>query len=315
MSATVSATEGPICLGARNALPCGMNKPPSSLRRTLLLAAAFLTVAAPALAEGFKAGSPWEGTIFRDARGQVKSCVAAQKFDTGTTLSFALTREKDFFLILQNTPIDLPKGERLSVGYSIDHGLAYTAPAYMVRDSVVVDLPTGPAVRDLLSTGQWLSVEGVERTEDFSLKGVGESLKALAACVEQTPAVARAPEPPPAPVAAAPVAPPPAPIAATPPAEPAPATAADPAVGGVQVQVGTYVSENRAGAEWKRLQKRMSPLFDAYEPLFVPQTRSTDGTVLTLVRLTGFADREAAAQFCQEVKAKGHPDCKPILRP
>jgi hypothetical protein len=305
---------------------------PLSLRQTLLLAATFLTVAAPAWAEGFKAGPPWEGTIFRDGRGQVKSCAAAQKFDTGTTLSFALTRDKDFFLILQNTAIDLPKGERVSVGYSIDRGLAYTAQAYVVRDSVVVDLPTSPAVRDLLSNGAWLSVEGVERTEDFSLKGAAESLKALTACVEQTPAVAAKPQPPqpeprqPAPppvVAAAPPAPEPAP-AALPPVQPEPARAeppkpetadAAPAVGGVQVQVGTYVSENRAGAEWERLKKRMTPLFDSYEPLFVPQTRSTDGRVLTLVRLAGFANRDAASRFCEEVRAKGHPDCKPIMRP
>lgn len=266
---------------------------PPSLRQTVLLAAAFLTVAAPAWAEGFKTGSLWEGTIFRDGRGQVKSCVAAQKFDTGTTLSFALTREKDFFLILRNTAIDLPKGERMSLGYAIDHGLAYTAQAYMVHDNVVMDLPNTPAVRDLLSSGTWLSVEGAERSEDFSLKGVAESLKALTVCLEQPAAVARPQQPEP----------------------PTPATAAVPAGGGGQVQVGTYVSENRAEAEWKRLQKRLAPLLDAYEPLFVPQTRSTDGAVLTLVRLAGFADRETATRFCAEVRAKGHPDCKPIMRP
>ena len=285
-----------ICLRAQNTLPCGMSKPPS-LRQSLVLAAALLTVAGPASAEGFKTGSLWEGTIFRDGRGQVKSCTAAQKFDTGTTLSFALTREKDLFLVMQNSAIDLPRGERVSVGYAIDHGLAYTAQAYVVRDSVVVDLPNTPTVRDLLSTGAWLSIEGVERNEDFSLKGVAESLKTLTTCVEQTPVAVPSAPTSPAPTPAAP-----------------PLTATAPASGGVQVQVGTYVSEGRAGAEWERLKKRMSPLFDGHEPLFVPQTRSTDGTVLTLVRLSGFADRESATQFCAEVKAKGHPDCKPIMR-
>ena len=313
-----------ICLGAQNALPCGMTTP-HPLHRILLLSAAFLAVAAPAWAEGFKTGTQWEGSIFRDAKGLVKSCVASQTFDTGTTLSFALTRERDLFLILQNTAVDLPKGERVSIGYAIDHGVAYSTQAFVVRDTVVLDLPNTPSVRDLLSNGIWLSVEGVERTEDFALKGIAESLKTLIACVDQPATVARQQPEPKQPVSrAAAVTPPPAP---PPPAAPStgvapsaltkadPAPSAPSAGGGVQAQLGTYISENRAGSEWERLKKRLTPMLDAYEPIFVPQVRSTDGRALTLVRVGSFANRDEAARFCDEVKAKGHPDCKPILRP
>lgn len=334
---------------------------PRPFRQTLLLAAALATLAGPAWAEGFKTGSQWDGAIFRDAKGQVKSCAAVQKFDTGTTLSFALTRDKDLFLVLQNTAIDLPKGERVPIAYAIDRGLAYTTQAYVVRDSVVLDLPNTPAVRDLLSAGSMLSVEGAERTEEFSLKGVAESLKALATCLEQPQPVATAaakppqvepPRPAAAPAPApAPAAPPPAPpavVAAAPPPPPAPPPAAAPAPppeapaaeaappepkakaepapqptatqptatpGGLQAQLGTYMSETRAGAEWGRLKKRVAPVLDSYEPIFVPQVRSTDGQTLTLVRVGPFASRDEASRFCDEVKAKGHPDCKPILRP
>ncbi|PWC31585.1 hypothetical protein, partial [Azospirillum sp. TSO22-1] len=185
-----------------------------SVRRALLLAAAFAALATPARAEGFRTGTAWEGSLFRDAKGQVKSCAAAQRFDTGTTLSFALTREKDLFLILQNSAIDLPKGERVPVAYAVDRGVAYTTQAFVVRDSVVIDLPNTPAVRDLLSGGSWLSVEGTERSEDFSLKGVAESLKTLTACIEQ-PAAAKPAPPEPRVAAAPPPAPPPPPAPAS----------------------------------------------------------------------------------------------------
>ncbi|WP_431856571.1 SPOR domain-containing protein [Azospirillum sp.] len=290
------------------------------MRRTLLLAAAVTALATPAWAEGFRTGTAWEGSLFRDAKGQVKSCAAAQRFDTGTTLSFALTREKDLFLVLQNSAIDLPKGERVPVAYAVDRGVAYTTQAFVVRDSVVIDLPNTPAVRDLLAGGSWLSIEGTERSEDFSLKGVAESLKALTACIEQPVAAAKpappeprvaaaAPPPPPAPPPAATAPPPPAPVAAEPVAK------AESAAGGVQAQIGTYVSDTRAAAEWERLKKRLSPVLDSYDPLYVQQTRSTDGRTLWLVRVGSFADRDEATRFCDEVKAKGHPDCKPILRP
>ncbi|PWC41185.1 hypothetical protein TSO221_24335 [Azospirillum sp. TSO22-1] len=94
-----------------------------------------------------------------------------------------------------------------------------------------------------------------------------------------------------------------------------PAAKAEPAAGGVQAQIGTYVSDARAAAEWERLKKRLSPVLDSYDPLYVPQTRSTDGRTLWLVRVGSFASRDEATRFCDEVKAKGHPDCKPILRP
>jgi len=314
--------------------------------QTLVLAAALLAAAVPASAESFDTGSIWEGTAFRDGDGKLKSCAVGRKFQNGTTLSFAQTREQDFFVVLQNTTIDLPQGEKGVVRYSVDQGVGYTANAYLMRDNVVVDLPNTPAVKDLLVGGTWLSLEGVERHEEYSLKGVGESLKALAACMDPPKVAtrpdpkagvkeakeAKAPQPAPAPTpAAAPAVPaspaPPAPPPAAPEvpaaAEPAPApqapaaqasatVATAPTPGGVHVQIGTYVSDTRAQSEFGRLKDRVRPLLDGYEPVFVPLTRSTDGRTLIVLRIAGLANREDAKRLCEELRAQNHQDCKPV---
>jgi len=121
----------------------------------------------------------------------------------------------------------------------------------------------------------------------------------------------RDPEPLPGPVAQTPVSPPPAtaaPVASAPPevhpvrpnvqvTHPAPAT------GGVQVQLAALESEQAARSEWQRLSKRMPDLLGDRHPAV--QRVERGGRTPFRLRMSGFADVAAAANFCAQVRTKG----------
>jgi hypothetical protein len=132
------------------------------------------------------------------------------------------------------------------------------------------------------------------------------------------PAEAPAPQalrnPPPAPVAAAPVVPPtPAAVPVSKPAvmaaaKPTPAPTPDkhpatPAANGALVQLAAVSSEDAAKSEWQRLSKRLPDLLGAHKPAF--SKTEHDGKTLWRVRTGGFNDAAQANGFCEKVRAKG----------
>jgi cell division septation protein DedD len=132
----------------------------------------------------------------------------------------------------------------------------------------------------------------------------------LRAAVAPPPAPAR-PAPAPAPQQATPAtqaAPPPVPATA---AAPSTATApARPAAGRVQVQLGALVSEEAARAEWARLARQAPELFQGRSPQVVRFDREGQ-TPLFRLRTGGFADLEAARQFCEQARSRGGA-CVPL---
>lgn len=250
-----------------------------------LLPAAIMLAAGTAVAAGetFDAGNAWKGNIVRDGNGQLESCAIIREFDDDSVLSFALTREHDFFMIVSNPRIRLPARGTTSVRYMVDDGVAYKAPAEAMRQSVVVDLPDNGALRELLGNGNWLYLNELGDV-GYSLKGAKQSLRAMADCVERQLAAETAP---PVPAKAGPVAATPAPVRT-----------------GVEVDLGTYDSEERARVDWLHMKKVLGGLLDGREPLFVTRTRTRDGRAFTALRVAGFAGRDAAARFCQAMQAK-----------
>lgn len=134
-----------------------------------------------------------------------------------------------------------------------------------------------------------------------------------AATPRQAPAPAAAPAPQPAPQ--------PAPAAAAPTAAPATAAAtgtppgtapgaARPA-GRVQVQLGALPTEEAARAEWDRLARRAPELFQGRSPQIARLDRGEGQTPLFRLRTGGLADQEAAAAFCEQVRARGGA-CVPL---
>jgi cell division septation protein DedD len=118
---------------------------------------------------------------------------------------------------------------------------------------------------------------------------------------------------PPAPAPAAPLQPArPAAAPAQPPQAAAPAAPppARPATGRVQVQLGALASEEAARAEWDRLARRAPELFGGRSPQITRLDRG-DQPPLFRLRTGGMADQDAAAQFCDQVRAKGGA-CTPI---
>lgn len=130
------------------------------------------------------------------------------------------------------------------------------------------------------------------------------------------------PAPPAQPATPAPAAPPsalaqaqplPAPQAVAPAAAPASAPAAQPArpPGRVQVQLGALPTEEAARAEWERLTRRAPELFAGRSPQIVRLDRGEGQAPLFRLRTGGLADQEAAAAFCEQVRARGGV-CAPV---
>ena len=245
--------------------------------RYLLPAAVMLATVMPAAAaETFDAGPAWKGSVVRDGSGQVESCAVVRDFDDDSVLSFALTRDRDFFLVVSNPRNRWPARGAMSVRYMVDDGVGYQAPAEAMRQSVVVDLPDSGALRELLSNGNWLFLNELGDV-GYSLKGARQSLRAMADCVERL-------------------------LAAE--SGSLVVAAATPPVDGVQVELGTYGAEPTARTDWLHMKKVLGGLLDGRDPQFVTRTRAKDGRAFTVLRLGGFAGRDDAARFCDAMRAK-----------
>jgi hypothetical protein len=100
-----------------------------------------------------------------------------------------------------------------------------------------------------------------------------------------------------------------------PPAAPArPATAVSvpvPVAGGRSlVQFAAVGSEDAARAEWDRLARRAPELFQGRSPV-VQRVEREGGTPLFRLRAGGFADADAAAQFCEQARTRSLA-CLPV---
>lgn len=137
-------------------------------------------------------------------------------------------------------------------------------------------------------------------------------LGGLRAAATARPQPAPAPATPPTALAQAPAQPLPAPLAAPqaalPPAAPTTTQAAAPAprpTGRVQVQLGALPTEDAARAEWDRLSRRAPELFAGRSPQIARLDRGEGQAPLFRLRTGGLADPEAAAAFCEQIRARG----------
>ncbi|MFM2149869.1 MAG: hypothetical protein RLZZ187_2175 [Pseudomonadota bacterium] len=138
-------------------------------------------------------------------------------------------------------------------------------------------------------------------------------LGGLRAAARPAPAAAPAPAPNPAPAAPASALAQAQPLPAPQPVQPAAAPAAQPArpAGRVQVQLGALPTEDAARAEWERLTRRAPELFAGRSPQIVRLDRGEGQAPLFRLRTGGLADQEAAAAFCEQVRARGGV-CAPV---
>lgn len=83
-----------------------------------------------------------------------------------------------------------------------------------------------------------------------------------------------------------------------------------PATGRTQVQLGALASEEAARAEWDRLARRAPELFQGRSPQISRLDRGEQPPLFRL-RTGGLADQDAAAQFCEQVRARGGA-CVPV---
>jgi hypothetical protein len=250
---------------------------PFEFCRRLLPAAVMLAAATvPARGETFDAGTAWKGNIVRNGNGQLESCAVLRDFEDNSVLSFALTRDRDFFLVVGNPRFHLPEGETRTVRYRVDKGLVYEAPADMLRQSAIIDLPDADGTQDLLRHGDWLFLDGLGDDVGYALDGARQSLRAMSDCVARGLAAETA----------------------------APVVAAAPAAGGAEVELGTYAAEPVAREDWQHMKKVLGGLLDGREPTFATRTRSKDGRAFTVVRIAGFAGRDEAMRFCKAMQAK-----------
>jgi hypothetical protein len=79
----------------------------------------------------------------------------------------------------------------------------------------------------------------------------------------------------------------------------------------VQVQLGALTSEEAARAEWDRLSRRAPELFQGRTPQIMRLDRGEGQAPLFRLRTGGLADQEAAAAFCEQIRARGGA-CVPV---
>jgi hypothetical protein len=79
----------------------------------------------------------------------------------------------------------------------------------------------------------------------------------------------------------------------------------------VQVQLGALTSAEAARAEWDRLSRRAPELFEGRSPQILRLDRGEGQTPLFRLRTGGLPDQDAAAEFCQQIRARGGA-CVPI---
>lgn len=110
--------------------------------------------------------------------------------------------------------------------------------------------------------------------------------------------------PPPAAVVKTPPAPVPAPVeyvaSALPPAPESPAAASS----GTMIQLGSFPSDKLAAAAWSKIKSSNQGLLGDYRPTIKSAEIEGKGTWYRL-RVGGFADKAAAANVCEQLKATG----------
>ncbi len=148
------------------------------------------------------------------------------------------------------------------------------------------------------------SQEARIRIENFALAG-----GAVAAPATPAPTPAVAPEPAPSTGAQAPS------VAAMPPPDASPVSAPAPAVSAPEpriaygVQLGAFSTEDKAHAEWRRINGQFSGVLGGLAPVIAP-VKSGAGS---LYRLRASTASEAAARgICESLRAKGQP-CVVVL--
>lgn len=267
---------------------------------------ALLAGAGPAPGAPQPEPSVWETKTLRDPQGRLESCVAMREFDDSSILSFALSRDRDFFLLVSNPGLHLPSGWGGMAHYAVDDGLEFRAYAEAVGGSLIIDLPETAALQVMLSDGTWLYI-GELGDRGYALDGVKRALWSLAGCVDQALAAEAAPAAKPKQAAASPAPakpmPAPAPTQLSARATP-PASAEPPVPSAAEADLGTYDFEETARADWPHLQKRFGPLLADREPILRQRIRSRDGRAFYSLRVGGFPDRAAAEQFCRALEAK-----------
>jgi hypothetical protein len=76
------------------------------------------------------------------------------------------------------------------------------------------------------------------------------------------------------------------------------------------VQIAALTSEESARAEWDRVARRAPELFQGRSPAVTRLDRDGQAPLFRL-RTGGFADQDAAREFCEQVRARG-ATCIPV---
>lgn len=241
-----------------------------SLRFSLLLAGCLLLLSSGAvLARTFPTHPLWSGRAAVNPSGRLENCAVVRLYDDDSALSLALTVDGRFVMALSHSGLTSAAEGRAAPVVTVDRYFSYRLPARVVGDSIVWELTDQAAFQALLAEGEWLGFGGPGGLE-YSITGVGESLRAAAACLGRPDAAPPAPAP----------------------------------VAGLMAELDAYAGETAAQEDWLYMKKRFGPLLAGREMTLVPRTRNRDGRVFVTMRITGFASPEDAADFCRAMQGQ-----------
>lgn len=183
-----------------------------------------------------------------------------------------------------------------------------------------MDSATGVSGSPSLSSGSPKSITSSPSTSSEDITEALPPVELTTVPPAAPKAVATAPVKPapahPAPTATTPITPPPAAVVKTPPAPvPAPVeesvsalppAAESPAAAssGVMIQLGSFPSDKLAAAAWSKIKSSNQGLLGDYRPTIKSAEIEGKGTWYRL-RVGGFADKAAAANVCEQLKATG----------
>lgn len=135
---------------------------------------------AAALTEMGSPRQPWQTGVIQNPDNSFAYCVTETPFTTGLWLLMALNPAGEFNLGVGQPKAGLPVGSEKLVSITIDQNPAITMKAKATKpELMVINGGTSGVLLQAISRGSEMEIDGLR----FSLKGTGQALKTLQACV------------------------------------------------------------------------------------------------------------------------------------
>ena len=158
----------------------------SHVRRSMMLAAALLSLTAPALAQS--AGQTvdvggWKVTRMHNPDGGFKQCSATMTYDDKSILAFAVAASKKVYVVIIEPDLKLTEGQVYKAKYNLDKKAAVSADAVATdATTLVIPIENDDAFMEGAMAGNTLTIKAGGEAVEEPLAGSKDAITQLAAC-------------------------------------------------------------------------------------------------------------------------------------